>query len=267
MTTPHANPEDLDLYALGALDGEEKQALEAHLAACPACTQQLAAARQRTALVGLSAPAVAPRPQVKADLMAKLKAEPRPVPVSSVSAKSPASQPAQSKTRKIRWGLRFSFGFGLATAALAFATFELAKSDLDRGRQLKQLQAQLVQDESSMQAMSQVTAAPDSAMIALLQQPGGPPGQAHVMYNARMGMGVYAGQLAPAPAGKSYQLWLVSALGTKVSAGLVNVNQQAGSVVIHLTPGLTAKAFAVTLEPQGGMPQPTGPMVLVGAAS
>ena len=262
MTTPHANPEDLDLYALGALDGEEKQAIEAHLSACPACTQQLAAARQRTALLGLSAPAVAPRPQVKSDLMAKLKAEPRPV-----SAKSAASQQAQSQPKKIRWGLRFSFGFGLAAAALAFATFELAKSDLERGRQIKQLQAEVAQDESSMQAMSQVTAAPDSAMIALLQQPGGPPGQAHVMYNARMGMGVYAGQLAPAPAGKSYQLWLVTATGTKVSAGLVNVNQQAASHIMHLAPGVTAKAFAVTLEPEGGMPQPTGPMVLVGAAS
>ncbi len=28
MTSAHANPEDLDLYALGALDGEDKQALE-----------------------------------------------------------------------------------------------------------------------------------------------------------------------------------------------------------------------------------------------
>jgi anti-sigma-K factor RskA len=262
MTTPHANSEDLDLYALGALDGEEKQALETHLSACPACTQQLAAARQRTALLGLSAPAVAPRQQVKADLMAKLKAEPRPVAV-----KSPASQAAQLRTKKIRWGLRFSFGFGIAAAALAFATFELAKSDLERGRQIEQLQAQLSQDESSLQAMNQVTAAPDSAIVTLLQQPGGPPGQAHVMYNARMGMGVYAGQLAPAPAGRSYQLWLVPASGAPVSAGLVNVNQQATSVIMHLAPGLTAKAFAVTLEPEGGVPQPTGPKVLVGAAS
>jgi anti-sigma-K factor RskA len=256
MTTPHANPEDLDLYALGALDGEEKQSLQAHLRDCPACSQQLAAARQRTALIGLSAPAVAPRPQVKTDLMAKVKAE-----------RSSALPPLSSKTKKIRWGLRFSFAFGLATAALAFATFELAKSDIDRGKQIKQLQAQLSQDESSMQAMSQVTAAPDSAMITLLQQPGGPPGQAHVMYNARMGMGVYSGQLAPAPSGKNYQLWLVPASGAPVSLGLVNVNPKVASVIMHLTPGLAASAFAVTLEPAGGMPQPTGPKVLVGAAT
>jgi anti-sigma-K factor RskA len=256
MNTPHANPEDLDLYALGALDGEEKQTLEAHLRDCPACSQQLAAARQRTALIGLSAPAAVPRPQVKSALMDRVRAE-----------RSSAPQRIVSTPRKKRWGLRFSLVFALATAALAFATFELAKSDIERGKELKQLQAQLAQDESSMHAMNEVTAAPDSAMVTLLQQPGGPPGQAHVMYNARMGMGVYSGQLAPAPAGKSYQLWLVPASGVPINAGLVNVNQQATSVIMHLAPGMVAKAFAVTLEPEGGMPQPTGPRILVGAAA
>ena len=255
MTEPHANPEDLDLYALGALDGQEKQALEAHLRSCPACTQQLGAARQRTALIGMAAPPLAPRSQVKAALMDKLRAE-----------KPSSSQPVQSKSGKIRWGLRFSLGFGLATAVLAFATFELARQDLKRGDQIKQMQAQLSQDAAAMQAMGQVTGAPDSAMITLLQQPGGPPGQAHVMYNARMGMGVYSGQLAPTPAGKSYQLWLVPSSGNPVSAGLVDANQQSGAMVVHLAPGLVAKAFAVTIEPQGGMPQPTGPKVLVGTA-
>jgi anti-sigma-K factor RskA len=257
MTTPHANPEDLDLYALGALDGDEKQRMEEHLRACPACQRDLAAARSRTALLGLSAAPVNPPASIKSALMQRVRAE-RP---------ASARQVVPVKPKKIRWGLRFSLGFGLAAAALAFATFELAKSDWEQSKQLKQLQAQLSKDESAMQAMGQVTGAPDSATIVLFQQPGGPPGQAHVMYNARMGMAVYAGQLAPAPAGKSYQLWLVPASGAPVSAGLVEANQQSGAVVVHLTPGMAAKAFAVTLEPQGGMPQPTGPKVLVGAAS
>ncbi len=34
-----------------------------------------------------------------------------------------------------------------------------------------------------------------------------------------------------------------------------------------LPPGTPAKAFAVTVEPAGGMPQPTGPKVLIGAVS
>jgi anti-sigma-K factor RskA len=262
MTGPHANPEDLDLYALGALDGDDKQTLEAHLRDCPPCQQQLAAARQSTALMGLAAPPVAPPPQVKSALMDKVRVEQRP-PV----AQSGSSQAAPPKTRKKRWGLRFAFGFGLATALLAFTTYELAKQDLDRGKQLQQLQAQLSQDVAALQAMGQVTGAPDSAQITLLQQPGGPPGQAHVLYNARMGLGVYSGQIAPAPSGKSYQLWLVPSSGPPVSAGLVDANQQNGAVVVRLAPGLEPKAFAVTLEPYGGRPQPTGPMVLVGAAS
>jgi anti-sigma-K factor RskA len=257
MTTPHANPEDLDLYALGALDGEDKQALDAHLRDCAYCQQQLAAARQRTALMGLAAPPATPRPQVKAALMDKVRAE----------KQLTSAQIVPAKTGKKRWGLRFSLGFALATAVLAFATYEFAKQDLNRGKQLQQLQAQLSEDAAALQAMGRVTGAPDSAQITLLQQPNQPPGQARMLYIARMGLGVYSGQIAPAPSGKSYQLWLVPASGAPVSAGLVDANQQNGAVVVRLAPGLAPKAFAVTLEPYGGRPQPTGPMVLVGAAS
>ena len=44
--------EDFDLYALGALDGDEKAAFEAHLASCASCKMKLAEAtgRMRAAL-------------------------------------------------------------------------------------------------------------------------------------------------------------------------------------------------------------------------
>jgi len=257
MTEQHANPEDFDLYALGALDGDEKQRFEAHLRSCAACGQQLAAARQHTALLGLSAEPVNPPPHVKSSLMEKVKAE----------GVATAKKSVPETPKKIRWGLRFSLGFGLATAVLAIATFELAKQDLERGKQMKQLEAQVAQDTVAMQAMGQVAGAPDTSMTTLLEQAGEPPGQAHVMYNARMGMAVYSGQIAPAPADKSYQLWLVPASGAPVSAGLVAPNQESGIVVVHVTPGMVAKAFAVTMEPLGGEPQPTGPKVLIGVVS
>jgi len=254
MTETHANPEDFDLYAMGALDGEERQRFEAHLSACSLCRQELAAAQKRTALLGLAAQPINPPAHVKSALMEKVKAER----TSTANAVPP---------KKIRWGLRFSLGFGLAAAALAFATFELAKQDLNRGKQIKQLQAQVSEDSQAIQAMGQVAGSPDTEVITLLQQTGGPPGQAHVLYNARLGLAVYSGQIAPSPPGKSYQLWLVPSSGSPVSAGLVAANQQSGAAVVHLTPGIAAKAFAVTLEPFGGRPQPTGPKVLVGAAS
>jgi anti-sigma-K factor RskA len=257
MTELHANPEDFDLYALGALDGDEKHAFEAHLRACSLCRQELGTAQRRTALLGLAAPPLSPRPEVKSALMEKVKAE------GAATTKSAE----RDAPKKVRWALRFSLAFAVATAVLAFATFEFATQDLNRGKQIKQLQAQASQDSAALRAMGQVAGAPDTAVITLLQQAGGPPGQAHVLYNARMGLAVYSGQIAPPPSDKSYQLWLVPATGSPVNAGLVAANQQNGAAVIHLAPGIAATAFAVTLEPQGGRPQPTGPKVLVGAAN
>ena len=262
MTELHANPEDFDLYALGALDADEKQRFEEHLSACSACRQELAVAQQRTSLLGLAAPPVAPRPQVKSALLEKVKIE-----KAKTEGRVSTNPPAPAVPKKIRWGLRFSLGFGLATAVLAFATFELARQDLNRGKQIKQLQTQVSQDAAAIQNVGQLAGAPDTVMITLFQQAGGPPGQAHVLYNARMGLAAYSGQIAPAPADKSYQLWLVPATGAPLNAGLVAANQQNGAIVVHLAPGVAAKAFAVTLEPAGGRPQPTGPKVLVGAAN
>jgi anti-sigma-K factor RskA len=107
----------------------------------------------------------------------------------------------------------------------------------------------------------------DTVTVALAQQPGMPQGSAHVMYNAKMGMLMYEGEIAPAPAAKSYQLWLVPAVGKPISAGVFNpVTGRADHWMMKLPQGVEPKMFAVTLEPSGGMPQPTGPMVLIGHA-
>lgn len=262
MSEKHANPEDFDLYALGALDGEEKRAFEEHLRACPQCRQELAEARRRTSLLGMASAPVAPPLSVKSALMQRVHAE------ASMNKQQPVSVQHPQK----RWGLRFSLSFAAATIILAFATFWLAKDDSQKRHDIQQLQAQLsaaqdtaTKDDATMRAYADVVAAPDTVSVTLQQQAGGPPGQAHVLYNQRMGLAIYSGQISAPPAGKSYQLWLVPTTGAPVNAGLVAANQQNGPVVVHLGQGTPAKAFAVTTEPEGGSPQPTGPKVLVGA--
>lgn len=70
------------------------------------------------------------------------------------------------------------------------------------------------------------------------------------------------------PQGRTYQLWLVVD-GQKVSVGTFMPNQ-AGEAQVRQTfavkPGML-QAVAVTEEPMGGMPQPTGPMVVLGKAA
>src|ERR1700690_2642142 len=67
--------EDFDLYALGALEGDEKAAIENHVATCASCAEKLADARGRLALLALAVPAVAPSPSVKARLRNQVRSE------------------------------------------------------------------------------------------------------------------------------------------------------------------------------------------------
>ena len=110
-----------------------------------------------------------------------------------------------------------------------------------------------------------ILGAPGTIRVALAQQPGTSAGRAAVLYNARMGMVVCAGQLAEAPADKSYQLWIVPATGAPMSLGVMSSMDPAKLMTAHVPPGMEAKAFAITVEPKGGMPWPSGPKVLVGA--
>jgi anti-sigma-K factor RskA len=78
----------------------------------------------------------------------------------------------------------------------------------------------------------------------------------------------YSDTLSAAPPDKSYQLWLVPASGNPISAGILTPEAGVGSRLVATMPtGIAAKAFAVTIEPAGGSPQPTGSKVLVGPAS
>lgn len=190
----------------------------------------------------------------------------------SANPQQPALRGNQPVRRHANWGLRFSLIFAIATIVLILICSWMWKLNNFRAdelsntiAQLKATESQAKSNQQAMQAMTQVISAPDTVRVTLAHQAGTPPGTADVYYNARMGVVVYTGVIAPAPSGQSYQLWLVPDSGAPVSAGLVEADQQKGAAVAHLPQGLSAKAFAVTLEPKGGRPQPTGPKVLVGA--
>ena len=74
-----------------------------------------------------------------------------------------------------------------------------------------------------------------------------------------------AHNLAQLSAGRTYQLWLVTA-SSKISAGTFTVGA-GGNAFVQATYALdrnALKAVAVTEEPAGGVVQPTGAMVVVG---
>ncbi len=75
----------------------------------------------------------------------------------------------------------------------------------------------------------------------------------------------YANNLPALPAGKTYQLWVIT--DKPVSAGIFSLDHgHKGRVMLQNVPDVTKiTQFAVSLEPDGGRPQPTGSIYLAGA--
>ena len=105
---------------------------------------------------------------------------------------------------------------------------------------------------------------------AVLAPQGGGGAAGRVLVDAMSGdAAVVLTGLAPVPEGKSYELWAIRGKQAPEPAGLVPVNAQRSAAMS--VPGLEAPneitAFAVSIEPHGGSPSPTGPIVLVGAVA
>ena len=74
----------------------------------------------------------------------------------------------------------------------------------------------------------------------------------------------YANNLPSLPAGKTYQLWIIT--NKPISAGVFTLDHgHKGRLLLRDIPGVSQiKKFAVSLEPAGGRPQPTGSIYLAG---
>ena len=73
----------------------------------------------------------------------------------------------------------------------------------------------------------------------------------------------------PAVAGKTYQLWLITDRKKMISVGVFAVKDAQGEVVNPKVPAIppdsgAVQFAAVTVEPDGGMPQPTSAPVMTG---
>jgi anti-sigma-K factor RskA len=111
--------------------------------------------------------------------------------------------------------------------------------------------------------MAFVLASTDVTRVDLAGQSAAPAAAGRAFWSPTQGV-IFSADLPPAPAGRDYQLWVVTR-GGPVSAGLLKPDLPRGLALVTGT--LAApdpQALAVTLEPAGGVPAPTGPMYLVG---
>lgn len=112
-----------------------------------------------------------------------------------------------------------------------------------------------------------VLTAPDVARIDLAGQPPvAPQASARAFWSRSRGMVFTASNLPPLPAGRIYQLWVVTSQPAPLSAGLLTPDAQGSVSETFSTPPDIPQpvALAVTIEPAGGVSAPTGEKYLIG---
>ncbi|HEU4438793.1 MAG TPA: anti-sigma factor [Methylomirabilota bacterium] len=244
-------------YALGSLEGGDLERFEALLRAEDA--DALAALRDAEGtLVDLAAAApVPPPPAVKAALMDRVAAE--------AAARRVLPPPLSRPRRPRRWWpvvLSGAMAAGLAAVIVGWSVSATYEQRLDAlARDADQLRAEL----RRQQAVVTILRDPATQVVTLAGLPPAPAARARMLWHAGAGGVFVAAGLPAPPPDKTYQLWAIAG-SAPVSAGVFSVDASgAGSLSVAPLPGVSAvDAFAVTLEPAGGRPAPTGEMYLLG---
>jgi anti-sigma-K factor RskA len=255
MTPAHDQlKEDAAAYVLGSLDPQDQQAFEAHLPGCAECAEEVRSLRAVTAALAAGAPQRTPRPELRNRVLGSL-------PGVSAGARAARPGPRLASWLPVAASLVLTAG-----AALYAARLQTRVSDLEVRLQQAILQAsaadQVMADARRVagdaQSAMAVLAAPDVARIDLAGQAAAPQARARALWSRDRGMVFTASNLPALPAGRVYQVWVVTP-NAPVSAGLLMPDANGGGSVYFSTPSdiATPVALAVTLEPAGGVPAPT----------
>jgi len=244
MSEAHEPFEELAAgYALGALEAPDAARFERHLASgCDACARALADYRE--ALARVAAEGSEPPPaRVRHAVLARV---------------DEASAP-----RRRRIGLVVGWA---ASTALAAGIAAALTGGWVRTRYEARLDA-VARDRAEQARTLALLADPATHVVTLAGLAPSPGAQARMIWNGRAGGLLVTADLPPPPEGKVYELWAIAG-GKPRPAGLFTVDAE-GRSSLHVAPleGVaTIDVFAVTLEPAGGVPAPTGAMYLASSA-
>jgi anti-sigma-K factor RskA len=258
------------LYALGALPADERALFEAHVSTCDECRRDARAFGEVVNALPFALPQIDPPPALRTRVLASAGVDV----VRSVGPLAPV-RPG----RPFVWAawlsaaamLVVAIGLGAYTMFLRHRVSGLevvlreAVARLDRSeRQL----ASATRDAERAQLRLAVLTAPDMKQVQLAGQAPAPRAAGRAFLSASNGLLFAASQLPPLPAGRTYQVWFLTP-AAPISAGLIKPDQSGRVTAAFDVPPAAASptGVAVSIEPDGGAPAPTGALYLVGLSN
>lgn len=290
-------------YALDALTDEEKAEVDTYIANDPAAKSRLHNLQKTADLLPLTAKPVAPSPQLKANLMARVQADSRTKAGQTAVTPPTTAVVKRPSAPQLTWWqrLRQSLALPAFTGTAALAAILLFIWVISLNQQLNQLQNQIadfsaenralqgeldslqgdnaqlrVQNETLQQQLNS-----QNEMLAAYQQPGTstiaisdatgeyPNARATLTVQPDSGEATFVVANLPLLSPEQvYQLWIIRG-DQPISAGIFEVDEN-GRIVLPVDGALAASfdAVGVSIEPAGGSESPTpDQIILLGAAS
>jgi anti-sigma-K factor RskA len=217
-------------YAADALPVDEREEFEAHLRMCDACTEEVRELRATVAKLASAAARSAP-PELRARVLAE---------VATVRQLPPLAPPERDTApAKVWW-----------RSPLAYAAALLLVVSVALGAALVAQQNKLDSARSTAAQIAEIATDPDRVSATSAAQGGG----SGTVVAAHDDAVFVATGLAPLPADKRYQLWMIGPSGVR-SGGVLDVDN--GTTQRYVEGIGDAAAMAVSVEPKDGSKQPT----------
>jgi anti-sigma-K factor RskA len=253
-------------YALGVLSDTERRALEAHLPTCPECDREV---REFTLVAGALAYAV-PQQDPPAALRERV--------LGTAARTAVVDRKIEGPTRST-WSAQpwLLAAASLAAVALGLYTLTLRERITTLEGRLREANARAESTQREVavaRAMAdeaaqanEILSADDVRRIDLVGQKDAPNASGRAYWSPSRGRVLFtAANLPPPAAGRQYQLWVIPPGRPPISAGMIDLEGGGRArVLADSSNAAVVGTVAVSLEPAGGVPSPTGPIVLAGS--
>jgi anti-sigma-K factor RskA len=294
MSSHEEYKEILAAHALDALDYGTARALEDHLKVCDECRAEFDVWRNTAAAIAYTVQPAMPSTELRSRILEEVRVLSAQSSASKATAEDvddekageasrssnvvPLARPVSTRTQARSYRL-LAIAASLACIALLASVFVIWRRNAALKNEVAGLSQRLQQTSERLEQTnrelvrvreeSDLLNAPALTIASLSGTEAAKSAHARLALDPQTGRAMlFAYDLPRAPAGKAYQLWFIAG-GKPVPGKVFNTDARGHATMRDQVPAEArgASLFAITLEPEGGVPAPTGEKVLLGATS